>query len=161
MSCSSAEKLLALLRSHHITLATAESCTGGMIGETVTSLSGASEVYLGGVISYSNEIKEKVLGVSCLTLENFGAVSVETAAEMAEGARHLTGAGIAVSVTGIAGPTGGTEDKPVGTVCFGIASANGIVTYREQFGADRSRDEIRRAAVDFALRAVYKAASEL
>ncbi len=154
-------ELLSLFKEHGLTLATAESCTGGMIGERITALSGSSEIYCGGVISYTNEVKMKVLGVKSETLEHFGAVSIETAAEMAEGARALTDSDIAVSVTGIAGPTGGTADKPVGTVCFGLSTKNGTETYRKQFGENKTRDEIRALAADFALSLALKAGKDV
>ena len=147
----SAEALLSYFKKHRLTFAAAESCTGGMIGETVTALPGASEVYLGGVVSYANSVKENVLGVKGETLASHGAVSVETAEEMAEGVRRLTGAEIAVSVTGIAGPGGGSAEKPVGTVCFGVSDKNGTEAKRVQFDPALSREEIRRAAVETAL----------
>ena len=136
---SVAEKLVALLEARGMTCATAESCTGGGIGSAITAIPGSSAVYLGGVVSYANEVKSGVLGVKEETLARVGAVSPETAAEMAEGARRLTGADIAVSVTGIAGPGGGTPEKPVGLVWFGLASADGVRTEKAIFGGDRGR----------------------
>jgi nicotinamide-nucleotide amidase len=103
-------------------LATAESCTGGLIGNRVTNVAGSSDYYVGGIVAYSNELKQKTLGVSRTTLSMFGAVSEETAREMATGARATTGADIAVATTGIAGPGGGSEDKPVGTVAIALAA---------------------------------------
>ena len=157
----SAAELLSYLREKGLVFATAESCTGGMIGQIITSLPGASEIYCGGVISYTNHVKQKVLSVKADTLEKYNAVSLETAAEMARGARALTDAHIAVSVTGFAGPGGGTANKPVGTVCFATDTANGTVTYQKQFGRDKSRDEIRALAAEFALSAVLEAAKKL
>ncbi len=154
-----ARELLSYLREKGLTFAAAESCTGGMIGETVTALPGASEVFLGGVISYANSVKENVLGVSPETLASCGAVSRETAREMAEGVRRLTGADIAVSVTGIAGPGGGSPEKPVGTVCFGVADKNGTEAQRIQFDPSLTREEIRFAAVEYALRLAIRRAS--
>ena len=116
------ENVVKLLVERNMTLATAESCTGGLISERITSVSGASSVFGFGVCSYANEAKMKLLGVRAETLDKFGAVSEETAAEMAEGIRKLSGADFGVSVSGIAGPTGGTPDKPVGTVCIGIST---------------------------------------
>jgi len=110
------------LRAAGKTLATAESCTGGLIGNRITDVAGSSDYYRGGVVAYSNELKEKVLGVSASTLAMFGAVSEETACEMALGARRLTGADVAVATTGIAGPGGGSADKPVGTVAVALAA---------------------------------------
>ena len=115
-----AAEAVAALKNKGFTMATAESCTGGLAAKLVTDVSGSSAVFEGGVVSYSNEVKMKVLGVSAATLEAHGAVSEETADEMCRGARRVTGADIAVSTTGIAGPSGGTPEKPVGTVCFGI-----------------------------------------
>jgi nicotinamide-nucleotide amidase len=102
-----------LLQKHRLTLATAESCTGGLIGHRLTDVPGSSDYFLGGIIAYSNEIKERLLGVQLETLQAHGAVSAETAIEMARASRVL-GADVAVSVTGIAGPGGGTADKPSG-----------------------------------------------
>lgn len=110
-----------LLTSKGLRVATAESCTGGLIGSRITDVAGSSAYYSGGIVAYSNDLKERVLGVSVKTLEQFGAVSEETAREMAVGALRLTGADIAISTTGIAGPDGGTPDKPVGTVAIAIA----------------------------------------
>ena len=134
-----AERLVALLDACGMTCATAESCTGGGVGAAITAVPGSSAVYLGGVVSYANEVKSGVLGVKEETLSAVGAVSSETAAEMAAGARRLTGADIAVSVTGIAGPGGGTPEKPVGLVWFGIASNGGVRTEKALFSGDRAR----------------------
>ena len=144
-----AERLVALYRAQGHTCATAESCTGGGIGAAITAVPGSSEMYEGGVVSYSNAVKERVLGVRAATLAAHGAVSSETAAEMAEGARRLTGADAAVSVTGIAGPGGGSPEKPVGLVWFGLATAAGTRTEKALFPGDRER--VRSAAVTHAL----------
>ena len=104
------------------TLAVAESCTGGLIGHRLTEVPGSSAYFLGDFVAYSNAVKRDVLGVSAETLDRFGAVSEETAREMAAGARRLTGATVAIATTGIAGPEGGTPEKPVGTVCFALDS---------------------------------------
>lgn len=111
-----------LLQERGKTLSTAESCTGGLLGNRVTNVPGSSTYYMGGVVAYSNKLKEKLLGVSRTTLSMFGAVSEETAREMAIGARRVTGADIAIATTGIAGPDGGTPDKPVGTVVVALAA---------------------------------------
>ncbi len=111
-----------LLLPRGLWLATAESCTGGLISHLITNVSGSSSYYLGGVTSYSNEAKVRLLGVSRDTLEQHGAVSEQTVLEMARGIRTVMGADIGVSVSGIAGPTGGTPDKPVGTVWIGLSS---------------------------------------
>ena len=113
----------AALKAAGQTIAVAESCTGGFLGHHITGIPGASAVFLGGVLSYSNELKQKLLGVRGETLEQHGAVSKAVAMEMAEGARAATGADHALSVTGIAGPGGGSTEKPVGTVWLGLASA--------------------------------------
>lgn len=143
------ERLVELYRATGKTCATAESCTGGGIGAAITSVAGSSEVYLGGVISYANSVKRDVLAVRPETLETVGAVSAETAAEMAVGVRRLTGADVAVSVTGIAGPGGGSAEKPVGLVWFGLATAAGVRTEKALFQGER--DKVRAAAVTHAL----------
>ncbi len=148
---TAARETAAVFTENKLTLATAESCTGGMIGEAITSVAGVSAVYLGGVISYANSVKTGVLGVSADTLMHYGAVSVQTAKEMADGVRRLTGADVAVSVTGIAGPDGGTAEKPVGTVCFGVSAKDGTMAVRVQFPSKFSREEIRTAAAAHAL----------
>ena len=153
-----AERLVELLKARGVTCATAESCTGGGVGSAITDVPGASDVYLGGVISYANKVKGDVLGVSTETLERFGAVSSETAAQMAKGAQRLTGADIAVSTTGIAGPGGGSADKPVGLVWFGLASSAGVRTEKAIFAGDRAR--VRAQAVVHALGMLAVAAAE-
>ena len=115
-----------LLIAQKKTLALAESCTGGLIASRVTDVPGASEIFLGGVVSYANTAKEKFLGVRAETLKTFGAVSEETAREMAVGVRERFGSDFALAVTGIAGPGGGTPEKPVGTVFIALASAEGV-----------------------------------
>ena len=144
-----AENLVEMLKAASLTCSVAESCTGGGVGAAITSVAGSSEVFAGGVISYSNDVKRDVLGVKAQTLEEHGAVSAETAAEMAEGARRLVKSDIAVSVTGVAGPGGGSEEKPVGLVWFGLATDAGARTERALFPG--SREEVRSAAVVHAL----------
>lgn len=144
-----AEKLVALLEAKSLTCATAESCTGGGVGAAITAVAGSSAVYLGGVVSYANSVKSGVLGVSRETLETVGAVSSETAVQMAEGARSVLGADMAVSVTGIAGPGGGSDEKPVGLVWFAVSSAHGVRTEKAIFAGDRAK--VRSQAVDHAL----------
>ena len=109
-----------MLRRHGATVATAESCTGGLIASLLTDVSGSSDYYLGSVIAYANEVKRSVLGVSAETLQTVGAVSQEAALQMARGTRRLLGADYALSTTGIAGPTGGTAEKPVGLVYIAL-----------------------------------------
>ena len=139
---------------HGKTLVTAESCTGGMIGSALTGVPGASEVYKGGVISYTNAVKQRVLGVSKETLQQFGAVSAEVAQEMASGVRKLLKADHAVSVTGLAGPGGDTYGNKVGTVFIGFESANVSVVKKYLFSGDR--EEVRKQAVMAALQLVLE-----
>lgn len=154
---SLAENLVALLAAGNLTCATAESCTGGGAGAAITNVPGSSAVYRGGVISYANEVKRQVLGVREETLMRVGAVSEETARQMAEGVRRLTGADLAVSTTGIAGPGGGTADKPVGLVWFALATAAGTRAEKAIFTGNRAT--VRRAAVTHALGMLTVAAS--
>jgi len=131
-------------------LATAESCTGGWIAKLCTDLAGSSAWFERGVVSYSNEAKQELLGVPRGRIARFGAVSEEVAADMASGVLANSRADYAISVTGIAGPDGGSPDKPVGTVCFGWALPGNIVeTERHRFNGDR--DAVRRATVATAL----------
>ena len=143
---ASAKRLLSLCREKGVTLATAESCTGGMIGTTLTSIPGASDVFLGGIISYANSAKETLLGVPKETLASHGAVSKESAEAMAQGAQKALGATLAVSVTGIAGPGGGTAEKPVGTVYIGISFKDITQSFLLQIDPTLSREEIRNEA---------------
>jgi PncC family amidohydrolase len=126
-----------MLLAQHLTLATAESCTGGLIGQRLTNVPGSSVYFPGGIIAYSNEVKEKLLHVSHITLETHGAVSSETACEMARGARRALGADLAVSVTGIAGPDGGTPEKPVGLVYIALAAEDHEQVARFLWQSDR------------------------
>jgi len=144
-----AEKLVELLKAQNLTCATAESCTGGGVGSAITAVPGSSAVFAGGVISYSNDVKREVLGVKAETLASAGAVSPETAAQMAEGVRTLLKTDLAVSLTGIAGPDGGSDEKPVGLVWFGLATKDGVRTEKVLFAGDRAR--VREQAVVHAL----------
>jgi nicotinamide-nucleotide amidase len=128
-----------LLRERNATVAVAESCTGGMLGARFTTVPGSSDYFMGGFIAYSNALKQKLLGVSVETLEQFGAVSKETAEAMAVGTRRWTGSTYAISITGVAGPDGGTEEKPVGLVYIGIADEAGTVVTQRRFLGDRQR----------------------
>ncbi len=127
-----------LLRACGLTMALAESCTGGLISHLITTVAGCSDYYLGGICSYSNAMKSRVLMVSPMILEKYGAVSGETAEAMARGIRTLTGADLGLSVTGIAGPGGGTNEKPVGTVFFGIDYQGEVSLVRRQFSGKRA-----------------------
>ena len=137
-----AEVVGGLLREQGMTIAVAESCTGGRIGDWITDVPGSSEYFLLGVAAYAYEVKTTVLGVSAETLARFGAVSTEVAEEMAEGARRISGASLGLSTTGIAGPGGGTPEKPVGTVCIALAWEGGRWSRRLDLGA-RGRDWIK------------------
>lgn len=152
-----ADALGRLLTERGLTLATAESCTGGLIGEMITENPGSSAYYLGGVVSYANSAKVELLGVDQELLARHGAVSREVAEAMASGARARFGADIAISVTGIAGPGGGTPEKPVGTVWIGIASERGVHAQRHQLG--RERQFIRQRAANIALEGVWRVVS--
>lgn len=152
-------RLVAFCTEKGKTVATAESCTGGLIAGRITSVPGASAVFLGGVVSYANEVKRDVLGVPQGVLDHAGAVSAECAEAMASGVRALLKADAAVSVTGIAGPDGGTPQKPVGLVWFGVATASGARAESQRFDGDR--EAVRRQACDLALQLLLEAASAL
>lgn len=147
---------IASLSHLHLTLCAAESCTGGLIAKLITDVSGASTVFEGSIVSYSNEMKVSVLGVKPETLAAVGAVSESCAIEMAEGARRLCGTDIAVSATGIAGPAGGTPEKPVGTVYVGIASEKHSEVLHLKLPEDAGRDAIRYATAEAALKLIIK-----
>ena len=155
-AASPAERLVAELKARGLTCATAESCTGGSVGGAITAVPGSSAVFLGGVISYANEVKRDVLGVPQEILDAHGAVSPECAERMAAGARNLLKADLAVSLTGIAGPDGGSAEKPVGLVWFGLATKDGVRTEKVVFGGDRAA--VRAQAVDHALGLLLSAA---
>lgn len=149
-----AQKLGKVLLTHQMLLACAESCTGGLIGAAVTAISGSSQWFERGYITYSNAAKEQDLHVHTETLEQFGAVSEETAMAMATGVlSRCPGTHIAISTTGIAGPTGETPGKPIGMVCFGFArrEGDGIVAHAHTEVFSGSRQEVREAATLFAL----------
>jgi nicotinamide-nucleotide amidase len=138
------------LRLRKLMIATAESCTGGWIGEVLTAIAGSSEYVERGFITYSNEAKQELLGVAKQTIDQRGAVSEETVREMAAGAIAHSRAQVAVSVSGVAGPGGGSAHNPVGTVCFGWAVKDGQPqSARQRFDGDR--ESVRRQAVVFAL----------
>jgi PncC family amidohydrolase len=143
-------ELVRLLARKKKTLALAESCTGGFIAHQITNVPGASEIFLGGIVAYSNGVKEKFLGVLAATLKKHGAVSEAVAREMAEGARKKFGADFAIAVTGIAGPTGGTKSKPVGTVFISVAGAFGTLVERRLncFGREKFKQVTARQALE-------------
>ena len=149
------DQLAAALLARQQTLATAESCTGGLVGAALTNLPGSSAWYLGGVVAYANELKIRLLGVPAEILAAHGAVSLETARAMAQGARAAAAADFAVSITGIAGPAGGTPEKPVGLVFVGVAAPHGTATFKHHFSG--SRADIRQAATEAALRHLLEA----
>jgi len=140
------------LNNQNLTISTAESCTGGLLGAALTQEPGSSSFYLGGVVSYSNSLKRGLLGVSEESLKAFGAVSEEVAKEMAEGIRSKTGSDMAISTTGIAGPDGGSDKKPVGLVYIGIATSKGVHAEKFQFYGER--ESVRQLAVQAALNKV-------
>ncbi len=137
MPRSEALQLIDVLRSKRIRMSAAESCTGGMIGCMMTSISGSSDVFLGSAVTYSNESKERILGVSHQTLLDHGAVSEETAREMAKGAIDVYGSDVSLAVTGIAGPGGATPEKPVGLVYIAVADGPRTVVTKNIFEGDR------------------------
>ena len=149
--------LLQELRARKLRIAVAESCTGGLLGARLTAIAGSSDVVLGGVIAYDNRIKKELLEVRAQTLAAHGAVSEEVAREMATGARRRLGADVAISITGIAGPGGGSETKPVGTVCVAVDVQGVVTSERRLLSGDR--DEIRNRAAQMALQLGLRALS--
>ncbi len=144
-----ATSLLIRAKARGVMIATAESCTGGLISASITDVAGSSAIFDRGFVTYTNDAKIKMLGVKPATLEAYGAVSEDVAAEMAAGALAASQADIAVSVTGIAGP-GGSEHKPEGLVCFGVATKDRVRTQSHEFGAI-GRSQVRAATVAHAL----------
>ncbi len=142
-------KVGAMLNNKGLTLAVAESCTGGLIGNRLTNIPGSSGYFLGGVIVYSNEAKKNLLGVSEETLQRYGAVSDQTAREMAQGVQRQFQSRMALSVTGIAGPDGGSDEKPVGTVCIGMTKDDFI--YASKYHFQGSREQIKLESSEMAL----------
>lgn len=147
-----ARQTLEACRGRSQMVATAESCTGGLVAASLTAVAGSSDVVDRGFVTYTNDAKMQMIGVTRATLEAYGAVSEQVAAEMAQGALANSNAGIAVSITGIAGP-GGSEHKPEGRVCFGLATRSGCTTITKEFGA-LGRAEVRLAATNCALSAL-------
>lgn len=153
-----AEVILDRCRALHLTIAVAESCTGGLLGARLTSIPGSSDVVFGGVIAYANEVKRDLLGVDQKLIDAHGAVSEEVVRQMAEGARDRLHASIGIGITGVAGPGGGTPEKPVGTVWIGLAQRDGTRALQLRLIGDR--DEIRRRATQSALELVRRTLSE-
>lgn len=151
-----AAEIIAALKAKGLTIATAESCTGGLVAGALTSISGSSDAVYGGFITYANEAKIAMVGVPFALLREFGAVSKEVAASMAEGAMAAAGTHLAVAVTGVAGPLGGTEAKPVGLVHFAVATGEETRHLKKSFDPKWSRDQIRHASVIEALKLVKK-----
>lgn len=155
------EKVISYFKEKGLWLASAESCTGGLISKRITDISGASAIFGYGLCTYANEAKVKLLGVSEDTLKAFGAVSKQTAYEMAEGLLKLSGADVVVCTTGMASPGGAPTDKPVGMVFVGIGSKNGIRVTELSLGHLGGRDEIRNATADYALTEALEEATRL
>ena len=155
------EKVVKVLNKKGLVLATAESCTGGLISKRITDVSGSSSVFNCGIVSYSNEIKEKVLGVQHKTLETFGAVSEQTVREMVKGVLRISGADVAVSVSGIAGPNSDNTEKPVGLIF--LAVSNGEDTQVKQLNntfTENIRENNRNSASDEALKMILDLVGE-
>ena len=151
------EKLITMLLEKELKITTVESCTGGLIASKLVNVSGASQVFEQGYVTYSESAKEKMVGVNPDTIEEFGVVSVEVASEMAMGGCVTSGADIAVSVTGIAGPGGGTAEKPVGLCCIGCCYKGDITVEKHIFSGNRQevREKAAEAAIELAIRVLY------
>ncbi len=147
------EKVSKKLHKNNISVVSAESCTGGWVAKQLTDLAGSSRIFDRGFVTYSNQAKQDMLGVSTEALDNYGAVSEQVVIEMVEGALKNSQADIALSISGIAGPGGGTTEKPVGMVCFGWMKRDKEAK-AETIIFTGSRDEIRRQAVDFSLKGI-------
>jgi nicotinamide-nucleotide amidase len=152
-----AAEIIAVYRDRGWMIATAESCTGGLIAGALTEIAGSSAVVDRGFVTYTNQAKMDLIGVSAATLETFGAVSKETALQMAHGALMRSGAEVAVAVTGIAGPGGGTAEKPVGLVHLALKTRSGLIDHREMRYGEIGRDQVRIGTVRTALEMLLKA----
>ncbi len=154
-----AQELITKLSEQRKTLVTAESCTGGLVASALTSISGSSSVVFGGYVTYANEAKNQMVGVPMALIKEYGAVSEQVARAMAKGALDMSEVDISIAITGIAGPMGGTKEKPVGLVHF--ACTIGSKTYQQEklFGERKSRDFIRMASVKTALNMAVKHSS--
>ena len=151
-----ATRVAELLKKHKRTVATAESCTGGLIAKLLTDIPGSSDYFIEGVIAYANESKTRLLGVPAQLITEHGAVSERVAVAMALSCRAKSGVDFALSTTGIAGPTGGTPDKPVGLVYVGLADAHGCRVEELRLDPARTRDEVRRRTAEIALSMLEK-----
>lgn len=149
MDTSLESRVGAALRQRGLRLAAAESCTGGLVGHRVTNIPGSSTYYMGSITAYAYEAKVRMLGVKWETLEAYGAVSSQVVSEMALGVRRALAADIGVSISGIAGPGGGTAEKPVGLVCFGLSTNDGLWTTNQHFPGNRI--SVKEQAADFIL----------
>ena len=158
MQGSDATALVALLKNRGLTVSTAESCTGGLIASMIVDVPGASAVFPGGVVTYAESVKAALLGVPEEIIRTCGVVSREVAEAMATGARRRFGTDCAVSVTGVAGPDGGTKETPVGRVFIGVAVGEKTVAFREDLAGDRNA--IRQAAAGAAIRRLYSCLTE-
>jgi PncC family amidohydrolase len=152
------EELGELLRTKSMTLAVAESCTGGLVSDMITNVPGSSMYFLAGLVTYSNDSKIDLLGVSRETLESYGAVSEQVVIEMARGVRKTTGADIGAAVTGIAGPDGGTEQKPVGLIYFAVDDGKAILADRAFLSGDRR--EVKRSSTRRLIEIIVKSLRE-
>jgi nicotinamide-nucleotide amidase len=155
-----AKTLLAICKLKNLLVATAESCTAGLVAGTLTEVPGTSSILDRGFITYSNDSKHEMLGVSCETLKKHGAVSQETAEEMVAGVLGRARVDLVVSVTGIAGPDGGSEEKPVGLVHFAVATRNGYLQHAEKRFGDIGRADVRKQSVLQAFRMLHDAAEK-
>ncbi|MBF7069774.1 CinA family protein [Aliarcobacter butzleri] len=144
-----------ILRNNKKTITTAESCTGGLVASMITKISGSSDIFNGSIVSYSNKIKNQELNVNNETLEKFGAVSTEVVNEMLDGAIKKFEADFAIAISGIAGPTGATKNKPVGTVVIGISNANNVKTI-DTFYFKGTREEVQIQAAKTSLKKILK-----
>lgn len=156
-----AKRVLELARARGVTIATAESCTGGLVAAALTDIAGSSDVVDRGFVTYSNKAKQQMLGVPAATLQRHGAVSAETAAAMAQGALKKSPADLAVAITGIAGPGGGSKEKPVGLVHFAAASRDGRLIARVRRYGNVGRARVRTRSVAEALRLLQLLASPM
>jgi nicotinamide-nucleotide amidase len=156
---ASAKRVIETAVTKKLTIATAESCTGGLVAGALTEIAGSSAAVLNGFVTYSNEAKQRMLGVPALTIEAYGAVSRETALAMAQGALKHSPADLSVATTGVAGPGGGSAEKPVGLVQFAAARRGGKTITREERFGDLGRSEIRRRSVLTALSMLLEVAA--